>query len=64
MLLEESIVIAASPARVWKFVGSPERWSQFDAKVEGCELASSQEGRIGSVYTMIRRMAQDGPDTL
>ncbi len=56
MLFQESIAIAASPNRVWKFVGSPERWGQFDAKVEGCELVSSQGGRIGSVYTVIRRM--------
>jgi len=56
MLFTESIVIAASPDRVWKLVGTPECWSQFDDKVEGCELVGSQGGRIGSVYAVSRRM--------
>lgn len=52
MLLKDSIVIDASPDKVWKLVGSPDLWGRFHAKVNGCELVSAQGGRVGSVYTI------------
>jgi uncharacterized protein YndB with AHSA1/START domain len=56
MRLKDSIVINASPNKVWKYVGSPDRWGLFHAKVDGCELISGQGGRLGSVYTIGFRM--------
>lgn len=58
MLFKDSIVIDASPDKVWKYIGSPDLWSQFNAKVDGCEQTSLQGGRIGSVYTMGFRMGK------
>ena len=56
MRLKESIVVNASPNKVWKYIGSPNLWVLFHAKVDGCELVSGQGGRIGSVYTVGFRM--------
>ena len=56
MLFKDSIVIDASPDKVWKYVGSPDLWSQFNAKVDGCEQTDTQGWRIGAVYTMGFRM--------
>ncbi len=53
MLHQDSIVIDAPSDRVWEYVGSPDLWSLFHAKVESSELTSSQSGRIGSVYTIV-----------
>ena len=33
MLFKDSILIDASPDRVWKHIGSPDLWSQFNANV-------------------------------
>lgn len=52
MLIKDSIVINASPDKVWKYVGLPEQWGLFYNQVDGCELVSHDSGRIGSVYTI------------
>lgn len=56
MLHQDSIVIHASPDKVWEYLALPELWELFHAKVDGCELVSTEGGRIGSVYTIGFRM--------
>jgi uncharacterized protein YndB with AHSA1/START domain len=52
MLHQDSIVIHASPDKVWEYLALPELWELFHAKVDGCKLVSTQGGRVGSVYTI------------
>jgi len=56
MRLNDSIIIAASADRVWEYLRSPELWNLFDDKVHGCRLTSGQDGRIGAVYDIERRL--------
>ncbi|MDZ7617464.1 MAG: SRPBCC family protein [Patescibacteria group bacterium] len=56
MQLKDSIIIAASTDRVWEYVRSPELWNLFDDKVQGCRLTSGQDGRIGAIYDINRRL--------
>lgn len=56
MLFKDSIVIDASPNKVWNYLGSPNLWGLFHAKAGKCEQISSQGGRVGSVYAIEFRL--------
>ncbi len=56
MLYKNCIVADVPIYKVWKYVGSPDEWSQFHPKLVSCERISEQGGRIGSVYAMVFRM--------
>jgi uncharacterized protein YndB with AHSA1/START domain len=50
MQLKESIRIEASPDAVWQYVGQPDCWPLFHAKVRRAKQLSLQAGVAGSVY--------------
>jgi hypothetical protein len=56
MHFKDSIVIAAPSDHVWEYIGSPDVWSLFHAKLVSCERTSVQGGRIHSTYAMVFRM--------
>jgi len=59
MLYTDSIVIDASPDKVWKYVGSPDLWGLFHEKARNCRQIGPQGGRIGSVYSMEFQMGEE-----
>ena len=63
MIFNDSIVIDASPDKVWKYVGSPDLWGLFHEKAHNCEQISPQGGRIGSLYSMEFRMGEEATPT-
>ena len=52
MKKKESILIDASIEDVWKYIGTPDSWSQFHAKARDTKLISKPGGRIGARYEM------------
>jgi hypothetical protein len=56
MRLKDSITIVASADRVWEHLRSPELWNLFDDKVHQCKLTGGQDGRIGAIYDIDRRL--------
>jgi uncharacterized protein YndB with AHSA1/START domain len=59
MVVKESIVIDAPPSKVWEYIGSPDLWSLFHAKVGKCEQVSLQGGRMGSIYSIEFRLGEE-----
>ena len=56
MLYKDSVVIDATSDKVWEYVGEPDLWGLFHAKLDSCEKISGQSGRIGSEYAMVFRL--------
>ena len=56
MLHKDSVVIDATFDRVWEYIGSPDLWGLFHAKLDSCEQISGPSGQIGSTYAMVFRM--------
>lgn len=59
MLFNDSILIDASPEKVWHYLGSPDLWSVFHEKARNCKQISPQGGRVGSLYSMEFRMGEE-----
>ncbi|NLX95550.1 MAG: SRPBCC family protein [Rhodopirellula sp.] len=56
MKLKDQIVIDATSDRVWRYVGSPDRWPLFHVKAGQCRRVRSPGGIIGAEYDMDFRL--------
>lgn len=56
MLLEERILIAAPPARVWEFVADPERMAAFSPELHHIQWLGDPVPRVGGTFRAFNRV--------